>query len=229
MHRKIYTQQHSNTQFYASPAYYPPLPQVRRKRSILSIGCTLAFFLFLALLLIGIFSIWLHISTKPAYHYTAGQEQDTHHFVVGIPSLNAAFIHKVLSYYHSPASGKGQVLYDDGIKYNIDPAYALAFFMEESTFGTKGIATVTHSIGNIRATAGQPEYKGYHLYASWEEGFEDWYKLIAQQYVKQRGLTTVDQIIPVYAPGTDNNNEQQYSNAVKWAVGRWRQGIVEIS
>lgn len=148
--------------------------------------------------------------------------------VVGKPSIDADFINQVLDQYDSPARGKGQALYDDGIKYQIDPVYALAFFMHESTFGTKGVATKTLSLGNIRARAGQPEYHGYRKYASWEEGFEDWYRLIADTYVQKWRLYTVDQIIPVYAPTSDHNNNTAYIQAVKNAINTWHQGIVVV-
>ena len=51
----------------------------------------------------------------------------------------------MLETYHSPAVGKGQALYDLGVKYGIDPVYALAFFWHESRFGTTGEARVTYS------------------------------------------------------------------------------------
>ncbi len=146
--------------------------------------------------------------------------------VAGKPSIDAAFINRVLDYYQSPAAGKGQALYADGLKYGIDPAYALAFFMQESSFGTQGVATVTHSLGNIRATPGHPAYDGYRKYTTWEEGFEDWYRLIKQQYVAH-GLSTVEQIIPVYAPGSDNNDETSYIQSVEVAVDRWRSGSLD--
>ncbi|GCE17480.1 glucosaminidase domain-containing protein [Dictyobacter kobayashii] len=149
--------------------------------------------------------------------------------VAGQPTISADFINAVLDHYHSPASGKGQALYDKGVKYGIDPAYALAFFMQESQMGTQGVAAITHSLGNIRATDGYPSYHGYRKYNTWEDGFEDWYKLISQQYVQNWGLTTVDQIIPVYAPNSDNNNEQQYISSVEYMVDRWRSGDVAIS
>src|SRR6476620_9551319 len=41
----------------------------------------------------------------------------------GNPTISADFINNVLAHYDSPASGKGQALYDDGVKYDIDPAY----------------------------------------------------------------------------------------------------------
>jgi len=148
--------------------------------------------------------------------------------VAGQPTLDAQFINNVLDYYGSPASGKGQALYDDGLRYGINPAYALAFFLEESNFGTKGVATVTHALGNIRANPGEPQYKGYRSYASWEEGFADWYRLIAQKYVGEWGLSTVDQIIPIYAPSADHNDEAQYIATIKWAIERWRNGYFDV-
>jgi Mannosyl-glycoprotein endo-beta-N-acetylglucosaminidase len=152
--------------------------------------------------------------------------RDTQYSVVGKPTISANFINSVLLQYRSPARDKGQALYDDGVKYNIDPAYALAFFMQESNLGNRGVATVTHSLGNIRATAGHPSYNGYRSYSTWEEGFEDWYRLISQEYIQNRGLTTVSQIIPVYAPATDNNDDQNYIQTVEYFVDHWRDGVV---
>jgi Mannosyl-glycoprotein endo-beta-N-acetylglucosaminidase len=148
--------------------------------------------------------------------------------VTGEPSIDAAFINSVLKRYHSPASGDGETFYEQGVRYGIDPVFALAFFMEESTFGTKGVARMTHSLGNIRATPGYHSYHGYRSYKSWMEGSEDWYRLIAQLYVKRWGLTTVDQIIPIYAPSRDRNNPTGYIHNVKRAVDRWRSGIITI-
>ena len=124
--------------------------------------------------------------------------------------------------------GKGQTLYNDGVKYGINPAYAMAFFLEESNFGTKGVATVTHALGNIRANAGEPQYKGYRQYKTWEAGFDDWYKLISEKYVGEWHLSTIEQIIPIYAPSYDNNDESQYITTLKIAIERWRNGYVDV-
>ena len=171
------------------------------------------------MVIIGIiFAWWLITITNASKTYD----------VRGKPSLSAEFINSVLDHYHSPAAGKGQVLYNDGVKYGIDPAYALAFFMHESSFGTTGVAKVTHSLGNIRASNGYQQFEGYRMYKTWEEGFEDWYKLIKVQYIGQWKLTTVDAIVPVYAPGSDNNDVMAYIQAVKNAVDTWRGGSVEV-
>jgi len=150
--------------------------------------------------------------------------------VLGKPTITADFINKVLQDYGSPAAGKGKALYDLGVQYGIDPVYALAFFLHESGFGTQGEARVTHSLGNLRCI---PNYDcidqdrgGYASFPSWEEGFKAWYALIRNLYVAQWGKTTIDQIIPTYAPRADNNDEKAYINAVKHSVDTWRAGTL---
>ncbi|ABX06322.1 MAG TPA: hypothetical protein DEF47_07615 [Herpetosiphon sp.] len=141
--------------------------------------------------------------------------------ILGVPTISAAKIDQVLSSYNSPATGKGQVIYDMGIKYGIDPAYCLAFFIHESTAGTQGVARVTQSIGNIRTTAGYEDYQGYRKYPSWEAGIEDWYKLIRNLYIDEWQLTTIQDIIPVYAPPVENDTNH-YVETVRTLVNSWR-------
>jgi len=202
------------------------MPKVRGKRSYRSVGRRgrsrrRGFqypYIAVAIIIAGILVAWWIANLNQPQAYT----------VVGQPSISADFINHVLDSYHSPARGKGQALYDYGVKYGIDPAYALAFFMHESSFGTTGVARMTRSLGNIRASAGYQNYQGYRLYHTWEAGFEDWYELIADLYVAQWKLTTVDQIVPVYAPSSDNNDVTAYIQAVKTAVDRWRGGTVQV-
>ena len=141
--------------------------------------------------------------------------------ILGPPTISAGQIDAILASYSSPAEGSGQAMVDLGIKYGIDPIFCLAFFIHESTAGTKGVATVTKSVGNIRVTAGYDSYQGYRRYATWEEGIEDWYKLIRELYVDGWQLTTLEQIIPVYAPSVENDTEG-YINTVRNLVNGWR-------
>ena len=62
--------------------------------------------------------------------------------ILGPPSLSVAFINRVLSAYHSPATGLGSVLYADSLTSGIDDAYPLAFFLHESSMGNAGYGTV---------------------------------------------------------------------------------------
>lgn len=144
------------------------------------------------------------------------------HDVMGPPTLSVQQIEKVLSQYGSPAVGLGQTLYDLGVKYGINPAYALAFFVHESGCGTKGVARFSKSLGNIRWTEGYASYEGYRSYPTWEAGMEDWYLLIKDLYVEGWGLRTVDAIVPVYAPAADRNDPEGYIASVKHMVDSWR-------
>jgi hypothetical protein len=170
---------------------------------------------------------------------------DTTYSVVGGPSVTADFINQVLDHYGSPAAGQGQAMYDLGVKSGVDPVFALAFFMHESSFGKAGMATVTLGLGNERCindrpcvnTQGLPCQTGQSCYAqfsSWADGFEHWYLLIKNGYVggqvsRSCPCTTIPQIIPVYAPNADHNNEAGYIASVENAVATWRKGTVVIS
>jgi len=157
--------------------------------------------------------------------------------VLGKPTITVAFINEVLAAYHSPAAGKGQALYDYGVQYGIDPAFALAFFMHESTFGTAGEARITLALGNLRCipnrpcvntegTACQTGQSCYAKFYSWEDGFQGWYALIRNLYIADWGLVTIDQIIPKYAPAADHNDETAYINALKHSISTWHAGIL---
>lgn len=142
--------------------------------------------------------------------------------VLGPPSIDVATIRRELERYNSPAVDEAQAFYDLGVARGIDPAYCLAFFIIESSAGTAGVARTTYSIGNIKARPGEPSYQGYRRYRSWREGIEDWYRLIDELYVGQWGLTTIDAIVPIYAPGYDSNDPAAYARTVKLLVARWR-------
>jgi hypothetical protein len=150
--------------------------------------------------------------------------------VLGKPTITADFINQVLASYNSPAAGKGQDMYDLGVKYGIDPVFALAFFMHESLFGTTGEARATLSLGNLRCIPTRPcidqNRGGYAQMNSWVDGFEQWYKLIRNLYIAQWGLVTVDKIIPTYAPNSDHNNETEYIASLKHEIDTWHAGII---
>lgn len=144
------------------------------------------------------------------------------------PSLSAAQIDTILSGYGSPARGSGADFYDLGVAYGIDPAYALAFFVEESSAGTdprwdgiKPDGSTTHDIGNISCGGGFACYGRWRDYATWHDGIEDWYRLISDEYINGRGFSTVDQVIPVYAPSFEND-VGGYTNTVSALVAQWR-------
>ena len=95
--------------------------------------------------------------------------------IAGGPTISASFADRVLAAAHSPATGIGATLYQLSSKYHIDNSVALAFFKHESSFGTRGMAALTKSWGNIRCTSGwecDPS-GGYRAYSSWADGLND--------------------------------------------------------
>ena len=152
--------------------------------------------------------------------------------VLGPPSVEASFINRMLSAYHSPAAGLGQALYDDGVRTGIDPVYALAFFMHESSFGTTGETRKTLALGNERCIPDRPcvdlDRGGYAQMQSWQDGFAHWYALILSLYINEWHRVTIEQIIPKYAPGSDGNDEEGYIAAIEHAVDTWRRGVVWV-
>jgi len=150
--------------------------------------------------------------------------------VTGAPSISPDMINKLLCKYgNSQVCGTGQTLYNDGQQYNIDPAFALAFFYHESNFGTKGEAYYSKSLGNLRCIDNEASCTdGYAWFNSWEDGYTAWYSLISNLYIKQWGLSTVNTIIPKYAPSADHNNEQAYISNVVSLVNTWRSGNATV-
>src|ERR1700730_3680163 len=152
--------------------------------------------------------------------------------VIGRPSVSAAFINKVLVAYRSPAAGTGQALYDLGVHYGIDDVYALAFFLHEDDFGKTGWGAVNHSLGNSRCGGWSSCQGGYRSYPTWEVGYRGWYHLILYGYVRGEvtiplvghRCSTIEQIVPVYAPSSDGNNVTAYIAAVLQAVATWHAG-----
>ena len=147
--------------------------------------------------------------------------------VIGGPSLSASFVDRVLTTYGSPAVGLGRALVADSLRFHIDDVYALASFLHESTFGTTGVARFTRSLGNIICSGYPTCYQRFRLYASWQVGAWDWFRLLATEYLP-RGLTTVQTIVPVYAPASDGNNPASYIAAVLQAVSTWHAGRVRV-
>lgn len=132
--------------------------------------------------------------------------------VRGRPSLSADRIDAILASYGSPAVGTGIIWVEFSHRYGIDNAVALAFFIHESSAGTdpnwsgnKRDGTSTYNVGNIECAGYTRCYGRWRDYDSWEEGIEDWYRLIAVTYVQKWGLTTVEEILPVYAPEFEND------------------------
>jgi len=196
--------------------------------------------MWVVLLAVAAWASWLAVGMVGSLHtvrveavlYVGQRSGPGVYSVVESPTISASFIDRVLSAYRSPAVGLGSVIEGQGVRYGIDPVYALAFFWHESGFGTTGEARVTLSLGNERCIQDRPcidqNRGGYAQMQSWADGFEHWYRLILNLYIRQWGRVTVAQIIPKYAPSSDGNDETAYIGAVEHAVDVWRGGQVWV-
>lgn len=239
---------------YGNAGYYPlrptdtgPAPRPRARPSPTAVTQSTGisgYLLFAALVILVLVGGGTWLGSALTSTLSTKANTGSTYSLVGPPTVSADFINQVLVRYHSPAVGKGQVVYDDGVKYSIDPVFALAFFMHESSFGTTGEARASRSIGNLRCLgAGYEDLhsscrNNFAWFSSWSDGIEAWYRLIKNGYVRG-GINayigrdacpcaTIAQIIPVYAPRSDNNDEAAYIAAVQQEVDTWRSGEVWV-
>jgi len=131
---------------------------------------------------------------------------------------------RVLDTYHSPALLEVDALYATCLRYRLDPAVALAFFVHESTAGTVGKATETRNWGNIRVGQGRQDKNanGWAWYRTWNDGLADWCQLINRLYIVRWSLTTVGQLVPRYAPRSDGNAPTAYIKTILTLVAAWQ-------
>jgi hypothetical protein len=152
-------------------------------------------------------------------------------------------------------TGKGQFFIEMGLKYRINPAYALAQSAMESSYFTTGAILynpVTDTWGNNgygltynpatgqggwlsdkcsptqQLVGGDGVTRYFCGYRTLEDSIEDYFALLAEGYVggqlaggRYGPLTTVDQIISVYAPSSDNNDTTHYISTVKALIDEW--------
>src|SRR5579863_816210 len=107
---------HTSHSYTYPDARTRPHPSVRRKTLRTRYGYKRRTILYLVVagMITGILVAWFFTSLL-SHHQTS---MDTSGYsVVGKPTIDADLINRVLERYHSPASGKGQALYDGGVKY----------------------------------------------------------------------------------------------------------------
>ncbi len=177
----------------------------------------------------------------PQGAYTPIQPQSIKgsHNIAGSPTVSVKQIDHILSSYNSPMAGSGQKIHELGLKYGIDPVYALAFWFHESRFGTLGWAARTKNPGNIRGSG----RGGWTYFNEWDDGMEAWFRLIRKSYINgglnftnPEGFTcspskpcnTLEKILPVYAPSSDGNDVKRYIASVSTQVDKWRTTKVSL-
>lgn len=139
----------------------------------------------------------------------------------GPPSLDVQLVNDILAAYHSPLSGEGAAIVALSARYGIDDAVALGFFVMESRIGTQGEAVLTHSVGNMRPLPGEPSLDGYRLYPTWMAGVTGWFQVVYDLYLGSLQLTSVESMVPVYAPAADTNDPPVMIAGIRQLVACW--------
>jgi hypothetical protein len=142
--------------------------------------------------------------------------------VGGAPTLAATLVDAILADYHSPLQGEGARMVALSRHYQIDDAVALAFFVMESRAGTQGEAVLTHSPGNLRPMQNVAERDGYSTYTSWAAGTDEWFRVMRTLYLDTLKLSTVEAVMPVYAPVWDSNDPDNMVAGIRQLVACWR-------
>lgn len=142
------------------------------------------------------------------------------------PRISAAQFSRVLEKFQSPCAPIAQECYNIIVGSGIDPAIALAFFGKESTFGTRGLSVEIKNWGNVRTPFKPERAAGKHprnftIYNTWQDSLIDWCDRINERYIRERGLDTVETVVPVYAPAADGNSVDEYISFVNRLVTQW--------
>jgi hypothetical protein len=141
------------------------------------------------------------------------------------PRISKDSFTRILTNARSPAAPQGDALYDIIVGYGLDPAVALAFFQHESQFCTTGRCARAdlRNWGMLRGAIvpgrAVSTGEGFARYTSWEESVRDWCELMLG-YIR-RGMDTVEEAIPVYAPVSDGNAPSSYIGAIRRQVAAW--------
>lgn len=155
------------------------------------------------------------------------------------PRISLRQFCRVLTDRRSPAAPVGPALYAICVRFGIDPAVFLAFFLHESQLATDPGSVVvrydTKNAGNLRSNYGsvvgvviqtftpQGMSKGpFVKYASWEDGCRAWCERIIGRYIGEWGLETVAAAVVKYAPSADGNKPAAYAAAVEAAIAAWQ-------
>jgi hypothetical protein len=138
------------------------------------------------------------------------------------PSITFLEVETVLSKVGSPMLPYAGDVYSYGIKYHIDPAYALAFWMKESREASDGsVAAVDHNPGYTEGLASDTRCGRWACWPTWPAGIEGWYHYMRVFFIDRRGLIRVEDILPIYAPSSENNTSG-YISYVLQMVLTWR-------
>jgi hypothetical protein len=145
------------------------------------------------------------------------------------PSINYPGFKDVLRLHDSPATVQdgAEALYRTCLTEAMDPAVALAFAKKEHSLRWLGAAEKTLGWGNVVCNERWSSMGGecigrFAAYDSYEQGLFEWIGVMRRVYWS-RGLRTISQATPVYAPASDNNDPILYAQQANRWIHDWEE------
>ena len=125
------------------------------------------------------------------------------------PSISQSAFTAALVAVHSPVLGETDtpVLYGICTANGVDPAVALAFFGQETAYGTQEGAADNKNWGNLWDHAAN----SIGSYPTWQQGLVDWCNQL--QHPPYPSPATVRNVVPIHR-GTDRADNDEYAAAV---------------
>ncbi len=145
------------------------------------------------------------------------------------PSISYPGFKEVLRLHASPPAVQdgASTLYRTCVTEAMDPAVALAFGKKEHSLRWLGAAEKTLGWGNVVCNERWRLMGGtcigrFAAYDSYEQGLFEWIGVMRRVYWT-RGLRTISQATPVYAPASDNNDPVQYAQQANRWMHDWEE------
>lgn len=149
------------------------------------------------------------------------------HLIFAPPSINYTGFKDVLCRYESPVEVHDAAprLYGACITAGLDPAVALAFAIKEHSLRWLGVAEKTLGWGNVVCTERWTQQGGrcigrFAAYYTYEQGLVEWLGVMQRVY-RDRGLRSISQAVPIYAPASDGNDPDAYVAQVNEWIEVW--------
>ncbi len=105
--------------------------------------------------------------------------------------------------YHHELEDKADFFVKTCIKERVNPLLVLLMYKQESSYGTKGVARVTKSIGNERGIGPAGSYSGFAAYHNVNEALNATIKNMKR--LISLGYNSIGKLINKWAPSTENN------------------------
>ncbi len=123
--------------------------------------------------------------------------------VIGPPTVSASTVDAIFARLGSPMVGTGKIVELASRQANIDDAFALGVWWTETNDGAAGVGLADRNPGSVRGSVGYPSaFDGYTIYPSYTAAIQYWFKMIRNNYVIGRGVSTVYTIARPYVGTT---------------------------